>query len=121
MGYDRNTKKELIDIINKLLMERADMLNRSSSDTAGKVALRRIKTLEFLYNKVQVQFVASTEIIENTKLLLDEERKDSQVLLKIQEQLITLLGGKVWICPSCGKVASGDGGPHLVMCADCVS
>ena len=121
MGYERKTKSELIDLINNLVRERGELLNKMAGDAPSKVSLRRIKTLEFLYNRSQVQLGASMEIFENTKLLLDEERKDSQVLLKIQEQLITLLGGRVWICPSCGKVASDEGGPHLVMCADCVS
>jgi rubrerythrin len=122
MGYDKKTKKELIDIIYGYAAERIDLIQRIESENRPlRVLERRLKTVEYLFDRSQSQLKSSLEVSDNINKLLDAERFDAEILLKIQDQLITMLGGCVWICPSCGKVAAGKDGPHLIMCTDCIN
>ena len=124
MLLHRCTKKELIDLFEDLQKENEDLLievENANSDKHLDAARRRVQTMEGLFNRSQQQLKVVTSVLDGTQFLLNEERRDSEILLKIQEHLIMLLDGKVWICPTCAKVAKGTSGPHLVMCAECSS
>ena len=115
MDYSKKTKKQLIDDI--------AVLNSDCANVRKKYEYiqKSLKTVEMLYNTSQLLLKASTEVSNNLMILLTQECKDSEVLLKIQSQLIVMIDGRVWICPKCGKVAKAAQGPNLVMCSDCIN
>ena len=114
MNREKMTKRELIKEINALSAEVGECRGRV------QFLFNRIHTVEMLNGKSHRHFNSATAMADNCKELLDEERRDSQILLKIQDQLITMLQGKVWLCPSCGQVSPGTDGPQLVICHNCV-
>jgi rubrerythrin len=121
MDVSIKTKKQLIEIINTLSNElRAKNQAAAAEQAKNAFNLHNFATIQYTLNQKNALISESNDLAKSLLALLDISRCEGTILLRIQQQLIDMLGGKVWICPSCGKVAPGKEGPHVILCSDCI-
>jgi rubrerythrin len=122
MDISKMTKKQLGAVIDSLSTELRMRQQAAESEKSEKLHnYHNFESVKYALRVQRTHASTTNDLATSLLALLNTARKENEIFLRIQQQLIAMLGNKVWICPSCGRVADGKEGPHFTLCADCIN